>query len=112
METTRPDWRTIPSTSFSWVVILWAVTRWPHQPTLSRFENGVGPRALYRMGEALADVVIDRHRKRLGRRVRQITIDLDPTDDPTHGQQQLTFFQRPLRHVVLPAGGRLRHIRQ
>jgi hypothetical protein len=62
------------------------------QPTLSRFENGVGPRALYRMGEALADIVIDRHRKRLGRRVRRITIDLDPTDDPTHGQQQLTFF--------------------
>ncbi len=62
------------------------------QPTLSRFENAVGPRALYRMGEALADVVVDRHRKRLGRHVRRITIDLDPTDDPTHGQQQLTFF--------------------
>jgi Transposase DDE domain group 1 len=62
------------------------------QPTLSRFENAVGPRELYRMGEALADVVIDRHRKRLGRRVKRITIDLDPTDDPTHGQQQLTMF--------------------
>lgn len=62
------------------------------QPTLSRFENGVDGRTLYRMGEALADVVIDRHRKRLGRRVRKITIDLDPTDDPTHGQQQLSFF--------------------
>lgn len=62
------------------------------QPTVSRFENRVGPRALYRMGEALADVVIARHRKRLGRMVRQITIDLDPTDDPTHGQQQFTFF--------------------
>jgi len=23
---------------------------------------------------------------------RRITIDLDPTDDPTHGQQQFTFF--------------------
>lgn len=26
------------------------------QPTLSRFENSVGRRELYRMGEALADV--------------------------------------------------------
>src|SRR3546814_2420085 len=23
---------------------------------------------------------------------RRITLDLDPTDDPTHGQQELTFF--------------------
>jgi hypothetical protein len=62
------------------------------QPTLSRFENGVDRKALYRMGEALADCVIERHRRRLGRKVRKITIDLDPTDDPTHGSQQLTFF--------------------
>lgn len=62
------------------------------QPTLSRFENGVSTRELYQMGEALADVVIERHRQRLGGRARRITIDLDPTDDPTHGQQQLTFF--------------------
>ena len=23
---------------------------------------------------------------------RQLTLDIDPFDDPTHGQQQLTFF--------------------
>lgn len=62
------------------------------QPTLSRFENAVDRKALYRMGEALAESVIERHRKRLGRKVKRITIDLDPTDDPTHGGQQLTFF--------------------
>jgi len=45
------------------------------------------------MGEALAECVIERHRRRLGtRRCQHITIDLDPTDDPTHGAQQLTFF--------------------
>jgi hypothetical protein len=44
------------------------------------------------MGAALAAVVIERHRKRLHGRARRITIDLDPTDDPTHGQQQLSFF--------------------
>jgi hypothetical protein len=40
----------------------------------------------------LADRVIDRHRQRLHGRAKRITIDLDPTDDPTHGAQQLTFF--------------------
>jgi len=34
------------------------------QPTLSRFENAVRPRHLYRMGEALAEVVIERQRRR------------------------------------------------
>jgi len=62
------------------------------QSTLSRFENAVGPKDLYRFGEALADLVIRRHRKRLRGKAGRITIDLDPTDDPTHGQQQLSFF--------------------
>jgi Transposase DDE domain group 1 len=62
------------------------------QPTISRFENHVGPHALFRMGRDLATRVIDRHRQRLHGRARRITIDLDPTDDPTHGAQQLTFF--------------------
>lgn len=62
------------------------------QPTLSRFENAPRRADLYRMGEALAECVIERHRKRLGRRVKRITVDLDPTDDPTHGAQQLSFF--------------------
>jgi hypothetical protein len=62
------------------------------QPTLSRFENTVGPRQLFRMAEAFADVVIERHGKRLHGKARRIKIDFDPTDDPTHGQQQLSFF--------------------
>jgi len=62
------------------------------QPTLSRFENSVDRKELFGMGEVLADLVIERHRKRLQGRARLITIDLDPTDDPTHGAQQLTFF--------------------
>ena len=62
------------------------------QPTISRFENGAASRALYGMGCELADRVIDRHRRRLHGRAKRITIDLDPTDDPTHGAQQLTFF--------------------
>jgi hypothetical protein len=62
------------------------------QPTLSRFENHVGVHELHAMGCHLAASVIERHRRRLHGRARTITIDLDPTDDPTHGAQQLTFF--------------------
>jgi hypothetical protein len=64
------------------------------QPTLSRFENAPVRKELLRMTEALADCVMERHRKRLHGRARWITIDLDPTDDPTHGQQEFTFFNR------------------
>ena len=62
------------------------------QPTLSRFENTVRATDLYRMADTMADVVVERHRRRLGRRCRRITLDFDPTDDPTHGQQEFTFF--------------------
>ena len=62
------------------------------QPTLSRFENGVGIKELYRLGEFLANSVIRRHAKRLRHRAYRVTLDLDPTDDPTHGAQQLSFF--------------------
>ena len=62
------------------------------QPTLSRFENAVGARALIAMGRLLADTVIEHHRRRLKGRATRIIIDLDPTDDPTHGQQEFTFF--------------------
>jgi hypothetical protein len=61
------------------------------QPTLSRFEHTAAPRTLYRLGEALADTVIAQHRRRR-RRVRRITIDLDLTEDATHGAQQLALF--------------------
>jgi len=46
---------------------------------------------LLAMGDALADTVIARHRRRR-RGVRLITIDLDVTEDQTHGAQQLSFF--------------------
>jgi hypothetical protein len=62
------------------------------QPTLSRFENAVGWPELRDMAHALADSVIEQQRRRRQGRAERITIDLDPTDDPTHGQQQFTFF--------------------
>lgn len=62
------------------------------QPTLSRFENQVSARELHGLGQTLAELIIDRHRRRVGKRCRRVTVDLDVTDDPTHGAQQLSFF--------------------
>lgn len=62
------------------------------QPTLSRFENAVGPKELYCLGETLAASVIQRHAERSHGRAHRVTNDLDPTDDPTHGAQQLSFL--------------------
>ena len=62
------------------------------QPTLSRFENAVTARELRALTHVLADTVIAQQRRRLHGRVTRITLDLDPTDDPTHGQQEFAFF--------------------
>jgi len=63
------------------------------QPTLSRFENAATPGELLRMGYALTDAVLDcEARKRKRRKVKEITIDMDPTEDRTYGQQQWIFF--------------------
>jgi len=61
------------------------------QSTLSRFENAIGNAGLLRLSEGLANAVIKRHRRRK-RRVKCITIDMDPACDPTHGNQQLSLF--------------------
>ena len=58
------------------------------QPTLSRFENAIDVRSLRR----LQDVFIDQFIASLGAPPAELTLDIDPFDDPTHGQQQLTFF--------------------
>lgn len=58
------------------------------QSTLSRFENSIRANALFR----LRDVLFDQFIASFQARPAQITIDLDAFDDPTHGQQQLTFF--------------------
>ena len=67
------------------------------QPTISRFEHTAAPRMLLAMGQALADTVIARHQRRR-RHVRLITVDLDVTEDQTHGAQQLTFFHGFYHH--------------
>jgi Transposase DDE domain group 1 len=58
------------------------------QPTLSRFENAIDTRSFFR----LRDMLIDQFIGSFDEPPRMLTLDIDPFDDPTHGQQQLTFF--------------------
>jgi hypothetical protein len=58
------------------------------QPTLSRFENAVVIVDLWR----LRDVLVDTFLQSFDRPPGHLTLDLDPVDDPAHGQQQLTMF--------------------
>ena len=58
------------------------------QPTLSRFENMIDIPSLWR----LRDVLIDQFIASFVTPPRHLTFDIDVFDDPTHGQQQLTFF--------------------
>lgn len=63
------------------------------QPTLSRFENSVTPAALQRLIDFNIATGIERLKEKHGGTLpASLTLDLDATDDPTHGNQQLTLF--------------------
>lgn len=63
------------------------------QPTLSRFENLATPTVLQALTDFLITTGIERLKQHHGGKLpATITLDVDATDDPTHGQQQLTFF--------------------
>ena len=61
------------------------------QPTLSRWENAPSARNLVRLNDALLVQFIRLCGKQVHRR-GEILLDIDSTDDPTHGQQQLSFY--------------------
>jgi len=63
------------------------------QPTLSRFENSVTSASLQRLIDFTITTGIERLKDKHGGALpASITLDLDATDDPTHGHQQLTLF--------------------
>jgi hypothetical protein len=76
------------------------------QPTLSRFENGVTAKDLRRLSDWLLDLYLKTHP---GPR-KVIVLDMDATDDPTHGKQQLSFFhgyyEEHMYHPLLVFDGR------
>jgi hypothetical protein len=58
------------------------------QPTISRFENSLSKTELFRIGDAFIDTFIDSYSEP----PEGIILDIDDTDDITHGRQQLSLF--------------------
>lgn len=74
------------------------------QPTLCRLENHVRAAELAALTELLVATGIERLAEHHGGTPpEQVVLDLDATDDPTHGGQQLTFFHGYYdQHQYLP----------
>ncbi len=69
------------------------------QPTMSRLENTPTRSELYRMAEALLEVFIRSYEKP----PKLIVLDVDDTDSPVYGDQQLALFNRYYReHCYMP----------
>jgi hypothetical protein len=77
------------------------------QPTLSRLENAVSRTGCYRLALALGEVYL-RQRERDGVPTH-IVLDLDGTDDPTHGHQEGTtyhgYYRQHMYHPLLVFDG-------
>ena len=58
------------------------------QPTISRFENSLTKKDIYRIAKVLVELFIASYKTR----PEGIILDIDDTDDPTHGAQQLSLF--------------------
>ena len=65
------------------------------QPTLSRFENSMDKASIF----TLCYAWVDRYVSTLKNRNR-IIIDIDSTDDPTHGNQQMSMFNGYYGHFM------------
>lgn len=61
------------------------------QPTISRFENNIAGREIVGLNHFLLRHYIARKKKQKGSNKR-LLIDVDSTDDPCHGAQQLALF--------------------
>ncbi|KKK60100.1 hypothetical protein LCGC14_3027740, partial [marine sediment metagenome] len=58
------------------------------QPTITRFENSISKKDLYR----IAEVFLDRFIASYDTPPEAIVLDIDDTDDETHGAQQMSLF--------------------
>lgn len=65
------------------------------QPTLSRFENSLNKATIFDLCYAWVDRYVASLKDR-----DHIVIDIDSTDDPTHGKQQLSMFNGYYGHFM------------
>ena len=82
------------------------------QPTISRLENAPSAGACYRMGEALFELYLAERGKEGA--PEKILLDFDSTDDPTHGDQEGSFYhgyyEQHIYHPLLVFDGQTGHL--
>jgi len=80
------------------------------QPTLSRLENAVDACAL----RAVLREIEEQYVRSFTQAPEVLVLDIDSTDDPTHGQQQLSFFHgyydQHMYHPLLIFDGERGHL--
>lgn len=75
------------------------------QPTLSRLENAVDRRACYHLAQALVALYLQERERVAGGAPARVLLDLDSTDDPTHGEQEGSayhgYYRQHMYHPLL-----------
>ena len=79
------------------------------QPTLCRLENAVDRHACRRLAHALLALYLRTRGQEQAGPPRRIVLDIDSTDDPTHGQQEGTayhgYYRQHMYHPLLVFDG-------
>jgi Transposase DDE domain group 1 len=79
------------------------------QPTFSRLENAIDRRACYRLAHTLFTIYLQERERVAGGPPTHLLLDLDSTDDPTHGDQEGSsyhgYYQQHMYHPLLVFDG-------
>jgi hypothetical protein len=82
------------------------------QPTICRLENAPSAGACYRMADALLGLYLAEREK--GGAPEKVLLDFDSTDDPTHGDQEGSFYhgyyEQHMYHPLLVFDGQTGHL--
>jgi hypothetical protein len=83
------------------------------QPTISRLENAPSAGACYRMADALFELYLT-EREKGGAAPKKVLLDLDSTADPTHGDQEGSYYhgyyEQHIYHPLLVFDGQTGHL--
>jgi hypothetical protein len=79
------------------------------QPTRSRLDNAVDRRACYHLAQALLAIYLQERERGAGGVPTHVLLDLDSTDDPTHGAQEGSryhgYYRQQMYHPLLVFDG-------
>ena len=88
-----------PSSWRSGVLPLMRTPLWASAPTFYRLENGLSRKDIYRLAQAFVDAFIASYASP----PPVMVLDMDHSEDRTHGQQELAFYNRHYgSHCYLP----------